>query len=208
MGQWNPTLRRCSAQALAKDAKHGAPSVRGSVGGQQVPHRAFRPIRNDKIIVGGLRYPSARFACSGQAQELKSWPSRSLRFPNPQRDGVSNPVARKGTRDPSIRFRGGCEAPVRAVPCGTRFHWLGLAARLKSCPDTNLSGIDRSAGSAAPPKISDWRRGGSRALPGRGASKSSEGWGSGIPRLAKSARHGAPAMVVVLADSRTTKVVP
>ena len=40
------------------------------------------------------------------------------------------------------------------------------------------------------------------AFAGVALSKSSEGWGCGIPRLAKDARHGAPRFVVVAAYSR------
>jgi hypothetical protein len=36
---------------FAKCAKDGAPSVRGGVGLQQVPHRAFSPVRNDKTFI-------------------------------------------------------------------------------------------------------------------------------------------------------------
>lgn len=35
---------------LAKGARRGAPSVRGGGGRQQDPHRAFSPVRNDKVF--------------------------------------------------------------------------------------------------------------------------------------------------------------
>ncbi len=40
------------AGSFAKNAKHGAPAVRGGSGRQQVPHRAFCPVRNDKGLFG------------------------------------------------------------------------------------------------------------------------------------------------------------
>jgi len=69
MGLWNPTLRK---------VREGRGTLfRGGVGLQQVPHRAFSPVRNDKL------YYHYRLVA-----RLKSWPSRAWRLPNPQRDGV------------------------------------------------------------------------------------------------------------------------
>jgi hypothetical protein len=55
----------------------GQPSFVVASAKQQVPHRAFSPVRNDKL------YYHYRLVA-----RLKSWPSRAWRFPNPQRDGA------------------------------------------------------------------------------------------------------------------------
>jgi hypothetical protein len=65
----------CGVPLFAKCAKKWGSLVRGGVGLQQVPHRAFGPVRNDKIYYG-------------LAARLKSCPSRAWCFSNPQRDGV------------------------------------------------------------------------------------------------------------------------
>jgi hypothetical protein len=52
----HPALRKINVsqnqrQRTGVSVLFGATPVRGGVGGQQVPHRAFRPIRNDKVFL-------------------------------------------------------------------------------------------------------------------------------------------------------------
>jgi hypothetical protein len=90
MGLWNPTLR--------KVREEWGTLFRGGVGLQQVPHRAFSPVRNDKL------YYHYRLVA-----RLKSWPSRAWRFLNPQRDGVWNPTLRKVREEWGTLVRGGAD---------------------------------------------------------------------------------------------------
>jgi hypothetical protein len=75
------------------------------------------------------RLAAGRFCC-GLAARLKSCPSRSWRFPNPQRDGAVESHPSQSARDPLIPLRralgyGSCR------PYGTRFHFLRLTQDLR-----------------------------------------------------------------------------
>jgi hypothetical protein len=95
----------CGVPLFAKCAKKWGSLVRGGVGLQQVPHRAFGPVRNDKIYYG-------------LAARLKSCPSRAWRFRILRGMGLWNPTLRKVREERATLFRGGVglhQVPHRAL---------------------------------------------------------------------------------------------
>jgi hypothetical protein len=90
--------------------------------------RGLKPLGVGALIAAleALRHPKSR----GISARLKSCPSRSWRFPNPQRDGVVESHPSQSARDPLTPLRralgyGSCR------PYGTRFHFLRLTQDLR-----------------------------------------------------------------------------
>jgi hypothetical protein len=121
MGLWNPTLRK---------VREGWGSLfRGGVGRQQVPHRAFSPVRNDKIL-------------NGLAARLKSWPSRSWRISNPERDGAVESRSSQSARRMGQPWFG-------VVPACNRFWFSSAPSGLVIVPCFFTHGLRRGLHSFA-----------------------------------------------------------
>jgi hypothetical protein len=118
MGLWNPTLRK---------VRGGWGSLsRGGVGLQQVPHRAFSPVRNDKVLLE-------------LAARLTSCPSWAWRVPNLQRDGVLESHVSQSARDMGHPLRRPARSP--STEAKAPFLFWALCAALKRRSSTVLRGF-------------------------------------------------------------------